>query len=338
MLRSPARRLLGLALASGLGLGGCGTTVAAPPPLRFERASDAATLTTVVAPDLFPCRRDPRAGVTIDVDRPVVVLVHGCHSSPERLAPLARALESEGQQAVCFRYDDHESLEDSARRLVAALQALKPHLASRHITVLGHSQGGLIARRALVRDRDGALPDDDGFRYELITVSSPFHGIQSSAGCGSVLLHVFSLGATAVVCRAVAGAMWSEIYPQSSFMRHPGHLLASVDRHFQVVTDERRACRRRDPATGRCVRRDFVFTLAEQVAPAVESDPRASYAVVEAGHAEIVGEEGGAPVALMRLLRDQSAFVPATRPDGHLGRPGAPARWAAWVGPTTRQP
>ncbi|HEY8927002.1 MAG TPA: hydrolase, partial [Polyangia bacterium] len=134
----------------------------------------------VSIPDLGVCARDRSRPISLDPARPVTIVVPGCRSSPEQLAPLARELEAEGQQALCFSYDDRETLERSARRLVTALEALKPHLVSRYITVLGHSQGGLIARRALVRDRPRALRDDGAFRYELVTVSSPFHGIESS--------------------------------------------------------------------------------------------------------------------------------------------------------------
>ena len=247
-------------------------------------------------------------------ERSVVVLVHGYHSSAGRFTALARVLETQGQQALCFSYDDHESLEESAGRLVAALEALKPHLATRHITVLGHSQGGLIARRALVGDRPGALRDGDGFRYQLVTVSSPFHGIQSSADCGSIFLRVMSLGVTAGVCRMIAGAMWSEIYPRSSFIRHPGTLLASVERNVQIVTDERSTCRRRD-ATGRCLKSDFVFSLTEQYGPLADGDARGESAEVKAGHAEIVGESGNRPSKLLRVLQERQILtMPAPAP------------------------
>jgi hypothetical protein len=179
--------------------------------------------------------------------------------------------------------------------------------------VLGHSTGGLIARRALVRDRAGALRDGDGFRYELVTVSSPFHGIQSSADCGSILLHVMSFGITAGVCRMVAGAMWIEIYPRSSFMRRPGTLLASVDRYVKVVTDERSTCRRLG-VTGRCLKSDFVFSLPEQYGPLDDDDARAHITEVKAGHMEIVGELGNPPAKLIQLLEEKEILLaPASR-------------------------
>lgn len=236
----------------------------------------------------------------------------GCHSSPEQLVPLARELEAQGQQTLCFSYDDRQTLERSARRLVTALETLKPHLVSRYITVLGHSQGGLIARRALVRDRPRALRDDGTFRYELVTVSSPFHGIESAAPCGSILLHVVTLGATVGVCHLVAGGKWAQIYPRSSFMRHPGALIPSVERHLKIVTDERDSCRARDGA-GRCLHSDYVFSLGEQYTRVVDDDVRAHSTEIKAGHAEIVGETGGPPLKLMQLLEAGQVFARSER-------------------------
>jgi len=238
--------------------------------------------------------------------------VPGCHSSPEQLVPLARELEAQGQQTLCFSYDDRQTLERSARRLVTALETLKPHLVSRYITVLGHSQGGLIARRALVRDRPRALRDDGTFRYELVTVSSPFHGIESAAPCGSILLHVVTLGATVGVCHLVAGGKWAQIYPRSSFMRHPGALIPSVERHLKIVTDERDSCRARDGA-GRCLHSDYVFSLGEQYTRVVDDDVRAHSTEIKAGHAEIVGETGGPPLKLMQLLEAGQVFARSER-------------------------
>jgi len=302
-----------------LTLGGC-ATASVSSASRLAGAGEqppAGSLSSTVSqalsiPDLGACARDRSSPITVDPIRPVTILVPGCHSSPEQLAPLARELEAQGQQTLCFSYDDREKLERSARRLVTALETLKPHLVSRYITVLGHSQGGLIARRALVRDRARALRDDGAFRYELVTVSSPFHGIESSAPCGSIVLHVMTLGATVAVCHLVAGAKWAQIHPRSRFMRRPGSLLASVERHVKIVTDERGTCRARDGAGG-CRGSDYVFSLAEQYAGAVDDDARAHNTEIKAGHAEIVGETGGPPLKLMKLLEDEQVFAPAER-------------------------
>ena len=309
-------------------LGACAAT-SGPPPARLERAGAPAPATSSLAtrgsetlsiPDLGPCAHDRSRGITVDPARPLTILVPGCHSSPEQMAPLARELEAQGQQTLCFSYDDREKLERSARRLVTALETLTPHLVSRYITVLGHSQGGLIARRALVRDRPRALRDDGTFRYELVTVSSPFHGIESSAHCGSILLHVVTMGVTVGVCHLIAGAKWAQIFPRSSFMRRPGSLLPSVERHLKIVTDERDSCRTRD-GTGRCLHRDYVFSLGEQYSEATDDDARAHTLEIKAGHSEIVGEAGGPPVKLMHLLEEQQVLVPS----GRARRPAGPA-------------
>jgi len=301
-----------------LSLGGCAATAVSSGPqldgagalLPARQSLPGAEALSI--PDLGVCARDRSRPITLDPARPLTILVPGCHSSPEQLAPLAHELDAQGQQTLCFSYDDRQTLERSARRLVTALETLKPHLVSRYVTVLGHSQGGLIARRALVRDRPRALRDDGGFRYELVTVSSPFHGIESSAHCGSILLHIVTLGATVGVCHLVAGAKWAQIHPRSSFMRRPGSLLPSVERHVKIVTDESGTCRARD-GTGGCRHSDFVFSLAEQYTGAVDDDVRAHSTQIKAGHAEIVGEAGGPPFKLMQILEDEHVFAPVER-------------------------
>jgi len=287
-------------LVLALVVGGCAGQ--AGPPLRISSSADAATAISI--PGLGPCESesDASAGKTIDPGRPVVVLVHGCKSSAGRFKTLARVFEAQQQQAICFSYDHRDSLEDSSSHLVTALQTLERHLRTREITILGHSQGGLIARRALVRTRQGVASPGEPFRYQLVTVSSPFNGIGASADCGSLFLHVVTLGVTVAVCQIAAGAMWTEIYPQASFMRSPGTLGSHVERHIKIVTDERDTCRQTDGA-GRCAKSDFVFSLPEQYTPAVDGDLRVESEQVRAGHVEIVGESGLAPEKLIRALQ-----------------------------------
>ena len=90
-----------------------------------------------------------------------------------------------------------------------------------------------IARRAFVGQGEGALGSRDGFRYQLVTVSSPFNGIEASSDCGSLLLHIVTLGISVGICQIIAGTMWTEIYPRSAFMRSPGTLVSGVERHIK---------------------------------------------------------------------------------------------------------
>lgn len=287
------RSLLMVAVA---GLAGCTRLPAAW--VRLGPADVGATI-----PGIDVCESASPGRITLDSDRPLVVLVHGCRSSGARFRTLAQVFAAHGGQAVCFNYDDRDAIEVAARQLRAALEALARRAPGRPVTVIAHSQGGLVARRALVADPPGDRAVG-GVPYRLVTISSPFGGIRASADCGKTWLHVLTLGITVAVCQLVAGDKWSEIHPQAELVARPGSLAPAVGQFLKVVTDERGTCRRRD-AGEQCLEDDFVFDLDEQANPRVDADLRMRARQVRAGHVEIVGEDGVVPEKLIAVLRAQ---------------------------------
>ena len=256
---------------------------------------------------LDTCRYRSPGQVAVDPDRPLVILVHGCNDSGGRFRVLADVFEAQGQQTICFNYDDRDRLEDSSAELQNAIEALMARMRSTAITVIGHSQGGLVSRRALVIDREDRLENGRGFDIRLVTISSPLGGIQASSHCGILALHILSFGVSAGICQIAAGSKWTEIFPVSWFMVTPGGLLPSVRSHLKVVTDERDFCLTR-AEDGDCVESDDVFSVAEQYNPVVDADPRVSSQEVRAGHVEIVGDEGMPPVKLIQILQQHGVM------------------------------
>lgn len=253
---------------------------------------------------LSPCSPEDAETVRLDPNRPLTLFVPGASYAAGDFRALADVFEAHGQQTLCFNYDDRERLDVASGRLVAALEALEKHMPHGKITVFGHSQGGLIGRHALVRDRKQPLRVHPGLEIILVTVASPFQGIASARTCGLGWLHVLSFGATAMVCQGVAGAKWRDIHPSSRFMRRPGTLGSYVKSHLMIVTDERGACRQlsRD---GRCAVQDHTFGLDEQYSELVEGDRRVEGIEVKAGHSAIVGGQGTPPDKLIRILEGQ---------------------------------
>lgn len=256
---------------------------------------------------------DPAAAAEIDPLRPLILLIHGCNFSSGGFRTLAAVFAAHNQQTLCFSYNDRDRMEESSSRLATALGALETRVSSQNITILGHSQGGLVARRAFV-ERNGAAVPRAGFTYRLVTVSSPFGGIASSSDCGLVWLRFASLGVTPLVCQMITGSKWTEIYPGSEFMIKPGTLQSSVVSHLKIVTDEHGTCRRLNPR-GTCVEDDEVFSLGEQVNDVVDADARTAEIRVKAGHIEIVGERGNPPAKLLRVLQEHNVLgaTPAER-------------------------
>ena len=257
---------------------------------------------------LSSCRPEDGGLIRIDPTRPLTLFIHGCNFSAGGFRTLARVFEAHGQQTLCFNYNDRDRLATSSAQLVAALEALETRLPGGDLTIVGHSQGGLVARHAVVQDRKRPLLVDKNLRIRLVTVSSPFSGIDASRHCGLTWLHVVTLGVTAIVCQGITGSKWHDIYPGSPFMRHPGTLGRVVTEHVMIVTDERDTCRRRS-GDGSCAERDFIFALDEQYSKAVDTDRRVAGVEVKAGHIEIVGERGTPPTKLIEILQAQKILA-----------------------------
>jgi len=255
----------------------------------------------------------------LDSHEPVTVIVHGCFSSAGRFRSLADVYAFHGQQAVCFNYDDRDSLTNSSGKLIAAVEELSAVLQTPEITIIGHSQGGLVARRALIEERDDRMEDVD-LDIALATISAPFGGIEASAHCGSTVLAWLSLGLTRPVCRLITGRKYREIPPNSEFILEPGRLVPAVGKHLKIVTDEVNSCREYDDR-GDCIEDDFVFSIDEQTQPGVDRDPGLSSLLVKSGHVEIVGDASTPPTKLIGILQQQG-FLRATPAEsrGELAR------------------
>ena len=261
-------------------------------------------------PGLTPCTDSPDHSLHLNYGQPVHVLVHGCFGSSGQFRGLAQVLAFHGQQTVCFTYDDRAKLIHSATELRRAIDLLTEQSRAPQITIIGHSQGALIAHKSLTELPAG--PPTDRTDLRLVTISGPFNGIAAANTCGRTWLYPLTLGLVPLSCYAVTGAKWSEITYSSHFIREPGTLVPQVTKFLKIDTDERGSCRREEG--GRCVELDEVFSLAEQRNSAVESDTRARRVEVRAGHVEIVGDMRVAPTKLIEILQEQGA-IPPTKPD-----------------------
>lgn len=292
-------------------LGGC--TRMRPPSSPVHIAH---TTTTLRLEGIVSCDAQQSEAVTVDPMRPMAVLVHGCHATREDFALLADVLSIHEQQTVCFRYDDRERVSTSAARLRTALEALSQQLVSRDVMVLGHSQGGLVARAAVASPADEPMKLPKG-RYRLVTISTPFGGVKAAGPCGSVPYHLASFGVTVAVCRGISGAKWNEIHPHARMVQRPNALDPAISEHLAILTDERESCRRYSPDGRHCLQDDFVFSLAEQHNPQMERDPRmVKTTPISAGHVEVVGARHE-PRKLLEALQEHG-MMRATSPEQRI--------------------
>ncbi len=291
----------------GLCLAGCATR-SLPDPAYYEMEAGLlpAPDRTLEIPGLGPCTDSPDRRLQLNSAHPVNVLVHGCFGSSGEFRGLAQVLAFQGQQAACFTYDDRAALGKSAGALRDALSRLAGEGGVPAITLIGHSQGALIARRAMTAQA-APLP---ATQLDLVTISGPFAGIAAAKPCGFDWMHVLSLGLTKASCHLVTGAKWADITYSSRFIREPGGLEAGVGRYLKIDTDERDTCRRRED--GRCVESDLIFSLDEQYQPLVDGDPRTRTVQVAAGHVEIVGDKRVAPVKLLDVFQQEGVLRPVS--------------------------
>jgi len=263
--------------------------------------------TTLAIAGFGPCTDNPDRRLHLDARQPVTVLVHGCFGSSGQFRALAQVLAFHGQQSACFTYDDRARLGDSAAELRHALRQLAEQSQVPRIDLIGHSQGALVARRALTDELPAPLPAAP-VDLRLVTVSGPFSGIESARTCGRRWLYPLTLGLLPLSCLAATGPKWADITFASPFILEPGALSARVGQHLKIDTDERGSCR--SDAEGRCVESDDIFSLAEQRTPVPDNDPRVSRVQVDAGHVEIVGDKRVAPTKLIAVLQQQGVLQP----------------------------
>ena len=182
-------------------------------------------------PGLGPCTDNPDRSLRLDAHQPVHILVHGCFGSSGQFRGLAQVLAFHGQQTACFTYDDRARLATAADELRQAVQQLAAQSRVPQITVIGHSQGALIARRAMTASSNVALPER-AVDLRLVTVSGPFSGIDSARTCGKTWLYPVTLGMLPLSCYIVTGAKWADITYSSRFIREPGPLAPQVASHL----------------------------------------------------------------------------------------------------------
>ena len=121
---------------------------------------------------------DERFGLTLDEGwqkrdsaLPIVVLVHGFNSTPQRNDAVLEPIREAGFPCAGFSYPNDHSLGESAARLSRALKDLAATNAERRVVLVTHSMGGLVARACV---EDPAL--DPGNVSRLIQIAPPTHG------------------------------------------------------------------------------------------------------------------------------------------------------------------
>ena len=307
-------RLLTIMLLTSSLLGGCAAHhEVASTFLDIDQGRLPKSDITLHIPNLGPCTDNPDRSLHLNSGQPLNILVHGCFGSSGQFRGLAQVMAFQGQQTACFTYDDRARLTLSATQLREAVDKLAAQTDIPKVTVIGHSQGALIARKSLTNLATASTPHRQ-IELNLVTISGPFSGIESARTCGRTWLYPLTLGLLPASCYLVTGAKWADITYSSLYILQPGDLVPQVARYLKIDTDERGSCRRE--RNGHCVESDDIFSPSEQHNTMLENDVRALRVEVRAGHVEIVGDQHVAPTKLIAILQQQGV-ISATAPD-HL--------------------
>ena len=260
---------------------------------------------------LRPCSASADTTLHIDHNKPVIILTHGCLDSAARFKALGEVFAFQGQQAICFTYNDRDSLLKSASELTDALQQLNERQSNKKITVIAHSQGGLIARKALTTQHAKTEWEENPPPIDLVTISAPFAGIEAANHCGSKTWRTVSLGLVSSICWLISGDKWFEITDASEFIQNPGALLPNLQHHLKIDTDEQNSCRTFGP-DNRCLESDFVFHLNEQHLKPIDQPTEVKRIEIKAGHTEIVGDFQTPPKKLIAALQQEGIMNKTT--------------------------
>lgn len=281
-------------------LAGCSLSPSyVPDSSELDRSSLPIPNANVSIAGLSACIDTDDESIQIDTNSPITVLVHGCNSSSGRFRSLAQLYAFHGQQAVCYNYDDRHSLVGSADKLAAAISELSK-INKQKISIIGHSMGGLVSRKALEANKKEN--HDFNKEIELTTISAPFSGIEAASHCAIEPLHWLTLGIVPGICWLVTGDNWNEITHSSSFINKPKLLTSEVTKYLKIVTNEKNTCRL-EGKDGACLESDYVFNLSEQYHDKIDSYPNITGVQVDAGHVEIVGNNRIIPRKLLSILQ-----------------------------------
>jgi pimeloyl-ACP methyl ester carboxylesterase len=302
-------RTFGVSVLALLVLAGCTTVSHDPALFTYDQSRLPPADLSLTIPGLGPCTNNPDRTLHLNSHQPVTVLVHGCRGSTGNFRALAEVMAFHGQQTACFDYDDRDSLMRSSAQLAASLDSLAGQMQNKQITVIGHSQGALVSRKALVATRPDAMRDSEA-KIRLVTISGPFAGIASAEQCGSPtpVMRILTLGLVEQLCKIVSGDKWYEITSASDFIQQPGELRDQVQSYLKIDTDERGACYRNED--GSCKEKDYTFSLQEQYYAPVDKAPLVNNIEIKAGHVEIVGDQRVAPVKLIAILQQNGILNP----------------------------
>ena len=108
--------------------------------------------------------------VSINPNRPLVVLLHGLDAGRSDCVPMAQLIQRDGGQVALFGYPGDQPIADSGSAFGFQMRSLRSEYPNTPIYIVAHSMGGLVARCYL----EG--PNYAGGVQKFIMIGTPNHG------------------------------------------------------------------------------------------------------------------------------------------------------------------
>lgn len=140
-----------------------------------------------------------------DDPKPLLLLVHGVNGSPRDFEPLLSALDTDDYRVALFHYPSGLRIEDNAYMLAQTMNDLAIRSPGQRFTLIGHSMGGLIAKRFIQMQAKSQQSD---LLDRFISISTPWLG-HGGAGAG-------------VEYAPVVAPAWEDLAPGSAFLERIG--------------------------------------------------------------------------------------------------------------------
>ena len=134
-------------------------------------------------------------------DKPLLLFVHGINGSPRNFETLLSQLDTDAYRVALFHYPSGLRLEDNAYMLSQTMNELSIRSPGQRYTLIGHSMGGLIAKRFMQMQ---ARSKQAGLLEGFISISTPWIG-HGGAGAG-------------VEYSPVVAPAWGDLAPGSPFL------------------------------------------------------------------------------------------------------------------------
>ena len=221
-------------------------------------------------------------------EKKIAILIHGAASESDYLLPLGIILKDRGYEPIQYRYNTDERASDLNLSLKLNLNALIWKINPDEVLIIGHSLGGILARKTL--EEITLTP-----KITFISISSPFKGMKILSSLKNPLIYqITSLVIKDLKKSFIDMAAKSEFL--NSYKGIPSHI-----KHHQIITDEEGEIRIVHINGKTIDKNDNLVAIEEQTSDLIGPYLQDKHQIKN-GHVSVVNSAGKVSANLAQLL------------------------------------